>query len=168
MQDALIHVVKSVSLWANAAREAGATDDQLAEANIWTLRSVFSTLTNVNFSEERIAEYVQEGMAIRKELEKLAPSSPPTGPVAEIDLLGKGLQELEEFGLSVSIPLRQAAMGNDDCFSLTEIATYGAKGVLYLILFGHLFLTAHRSQTFLQKRCMCLCRSLLSARKDEW
>mmetsp|Transcript_8370 Transcript_8370/g.15191 ORF Transcript_8370/g.15191 Transcript_8370/m.15191 type:complete len:603 (+) Transcript_8370:256-2064(+) len=129
MQDALIHVVKCVSLWANAAREAGATEGQLAAANIWTLRSVFSTLTNVNFSEERIAEYVREGMAIKKELEKLAPSSPPTGPVAEIDLLGKSLQELEEFGLSVSLPLREAAMGNDDCFSLTEVATYGAKGV---------------------------------------
>lgn len=129
MQDALTHAVKSVSLWANAAREAGATEVQLHAANVWTLRSVFSTLTNVNFSEERIAEYVEQGMVIKKELEKLVPSSSaPTGPVAEMDLSGKTLQELEEFGHSVGIPKRQAAMGNEDCFSLTEIATYGARG----------------------------------------
>lgn len=128
MQDTLMHIVKSVSLWANAARETGSTEEQLHAANVWTLRSVFSTLTNVNFSEERIAEYVQEGMVVKRGLEKLASSSAPPGPVAEIDLLGKSLMELEEFGHSVNIPTRLAAMGNEDCFSLNEIATYGAKG----------------------------------------
>lgn len=130
MQDTLIHVVKCVSLWANAARESGATEDQLEAANVWTIKSTFSTLTNVNFSEERIAEYIQEGMSIKKELEGIVPSSAaPRGSVAETDLLGKSLEEMENFGHSVGIPVRQAAMGNDDCFSLNEIATYGSKGV---------------------------------------
>ena len=124
-----MHVVKTISLWANAAREAGMSEEQLHAANVWTIRSVFSTLTNVNFSEDRIAEYIKEGMAIKKDLEKLVPAaSAPTGPVAEVDLSGKTLEELEEFGYSVSIPVRQAAMGNEDCFSLNEIATYGSKG----------------------------------------
>ena len=129
MQDALIHAVKSVALWANAARNAGATEEQLHAANVWTLRSVFSTLTNVNFSEERIAEYIQEGMKVKSDLEKLVPSSKPAGDVAEMNLMGLSLQELEEFGHSVSIPKRQDAMGNEDCFSLNEIATYGLKGM---------------------------------------
>jgi len=130
MQDTLIHVVKCVSLWANAARESGATEDQLAAANVWTLRATFSTMTNVNFSEERIAEYIQEGMLIKKELERIVPTSDaPTGPVAETDLLGKSLEEMEDFGHSVGVPVRQAVMGNEDCFSLNEIATYGSKGV---------------------------------------
>ena len=128
MQDGLMQMVKGVSLWAKASREAGATEEQLHAANVWTLRSVFSTLTNVNFSEERIADYVREGAKIKKDLEKLAPSSAPTGPVAEMDLSGKTTTELEEFGHTVSLPIRQAAMGNEDCFSLNEIATYGAKG----------------------------------------
>lgn len=128
MQDTLSHVVKSVSLWANSAREAGATEEQLHAANVWTLRAVFSTLTNVNFSEERIAEYIQEGMVIKKDLEKLSAASKPVGPVAETPLFGKSLQELEEFGHSVSIPKRLSAMGDEDCFSLNEIATYGARG----------------------------------------
>ncbi|KAL9178577.1 hypothetical protein ACHAXT_001915 [Thalassiosira profunda] len=128
MQDGLMQMVKGVSLWTKAAREAGATEEQLHAANVWTLRSVFSTLTNVNFSEERIADYVREGAEIKKDLEKLVPASPPTGPVAEMDLSGKTTTELEEFGHTVSLPIRQAAMGNEDCFSLNEIATYGAKG----------------------------------------
>lgn len=129
MQDTLMHAVKSVSLWANAAREAGATEEELHAANVWTLRAVFSTLTNVNFSEDRIAEYVHQGMAIKKDLEKLStPETKPVGSVAEMDLMGKSFEELEEFGHTVGIPKRQAAMANDDCFSLNEIATYGAKG----------------------------------------
>ena len=31
--------------------------------------------------------------------------------------------ELEEFGRSVSIPVREERMGDQDCFSLNEIAT---------------------------------------------
>ena len=135
MQDTLSHAVKSVSLWANSAREAGATEEQLHAANVWTLRAVFSTLTNVNFSEERIAEYIQEGMVIKKDLEKLSVASKPVGPVAETPLLGKSLQELEEFGHSVSIPKRLSAMGDEDCFSLNEIATYGARGTFDMMPF---------------------------------
>jgi hydroxylamine reductase len=135
MQDTLSHVVKSVSLWANSARETGATEEQLHAANIWTLRAVFSTLTNVNFSEERIAAYIQEGLVIKKDLEKLAVSSTirPVGPVAETALLGKSLQDFEEFGHTVSIPKRMAAMGDEDCFSLSEIATYGARGTFCMV-----------------------------------
>ena len=133
MQDTLSHVVKSVSLWANSARESGATEEQLHAANIWTLRAVFSTLTNVNFSEERIAEYIQEGMIIKKDLEEISAASKPAGLVAETALLGKSLQELEEFGHTVNIPKRMAAMGDEDCFSLNEIATYGARGKFDLL-----------------------------------
>ena len=56
MQDALVHTIKSVSLWCVAARTSGATGEEMHEANWWTLRGAFSTLTNVNFDEERIAE----------------------------------------------------------------------------------------------------------------
>ena len=56
MQDLLVHSLKSIGVWAVAAREAGATAEEMYTANWWTLRSAFSTLTNVNFDEERIAE----------------------------------------------------------------------------------------------------------------
>jgi hydroxylamine reductase len=66
---------------------------------------------------------------VKKGLEDLVPSSSaPKGPVAELDLTGMSLEELEAFGHSVMLPIRQAAMGDDDCFSLNEIGTYGLKG----------------------------------------
>jgi len=136
-QDALVHVVKCVSLWCVAARRAGVTEEELRDANVWSLRSAFSTLTNVNFDEERIAEYLKEGMQIKKDLMGLISSKGvvgadafPTGPVADLTLdPSMSCSDLEEFGKSVGILARQAAMKNDDCFSLTEIATAGAKGV---------------------------------------
>ena len=37
---------------------------------------------------------------------------------------------MEDLGIQQhSVPIRQAAMGNDDAFCLNELATYGLKGV---------------------------------------
>ena len=131
MQDVLMQSVKSLSLWAVAAREAGASADEMKEANSWTLSSVFSTLTNVNFDESRIEQYITEGMAIKRDLEEMVRVKggvAPDGDVARLDLSKMDTSELEDFGYSVSIPELQKAMGNDDCFSLVEVGTYGSKG----------------------------------------
>jgi len=131
MQDVLMQTVKSLSLWAVAAREAGASADEMKDANSWTLSSVFSTLTNVNFDESRIEEFIKEGMTIKRDLEQMVTAKggvAPDGDVARLDLSKMDTDELEDFGYTVSIPELQKAMGNDDCFSLVEIASYGAKG----------------------------------------
>jgi hydroxylamine reductase len=132
IQDALIEVIKSVSLWCVAARAAGATPAELEAVNAWTLKAAFSTMTNVDFSEDRIADYIRQGMKLKAEVQDLVKrkgGAPPTGPVADL-VLPPDLSndDLEEFGQSVSVPKRQAKMGHPDCFSLNEIATYGVKG----------------------------------------
>jgi len=127
VQDALIEVIKSVSVWCVAARKAGATAEQLQAMNVWTLSASFSTLTNVNFSEDRIVDYIQQGMTIQsnlKDLVKTLGGEPPADPVGAL----KETLDWEEFGHTVSVPLRQADMGNADAFSLNEVATYGLKG----------------------------------------
>lgn len=127
VQDALIHVVKSVSSWCVAARAAGATAEELYAVNMWTLSAAFSTLTNVNFSEDRIIEYIQQGAAFKNKMESLISEkggAAPTDAVASVELL----ENLEEFGMTVSLPARQAKMGNSSAFSLNEVGTYGLKG----------------------------------------
>jgi hydroxylamine reductase len=127
VQDALIHMVKAVSSWAVAARAAGATAEEMYAVNNWTLSAAFSTLTNVNFSENRIIEYIKEGMHFKKEMESMVAAkggSAPTDAFASIELP----EDLEVFGQSVSIPVRQAAMDNSTAFSLNEVGTYGMKG----------------------------------------
>eukprot|EP00569_Conticribra_weissflogii_P006891 CAMPEP_0171329262 /NCGR_PEP_ID=MMETSP0878-20121228/1162_1 /TAXON_ID=67004 /ORGANISM="Thalassiosira weissflogii, Strain CCMP1336" /LENGTH=525 /DNA_ID=CAMNT_0011829223 /DNA_START=543 /DNA_END=2120 /DNA_ORIENTATION=- len=131
MQDALVHTVKSISLWCVAARDAGATAEEMYEANWWTLRSTFSTLTNVNFDEDRIAEFILEGQKVKKNLADLVSEKggmAPSDEVANVDLSSKSTAELEEYGYTVSVPNLQRTMGNDDCFSLVEVGTYALKG----------------------------------------
>jgi hydroxylamine reductase len=128
-QDALIESIKSVSAWCVQARKEGSVSEQdLEAANIWTLQATFSTLTNVNFSDDRIADYIHQGQAIRAELQKKVLAA-PTEFIGQLNLAGKSTAELEDFGHTVSIPKRAAAMGNEDAFSLNEIATYGLKGL---------------------------------------
>lgn len=131
VQDTLLHLAKCVSSWIVAARAAGAPPSELHDANVWTLQAMFSTLTNVNFSEDRICEYIHQGIHMKDSMEGLVQrhgGSPPKEEIATLDLKNLSNAELGEFGLSVSIPVRSAFMGDDDCFSLNEIATYGAKG----------------------------------------
>jgi hypothetical protein len=100
-QDTLMEGVKSLSAWAVAARKAGVSEADLQAANVWTLQSAFSTLTNVNFSDERISDYIWQGEAIKKDLKQkvaAAGGSAPSERVASIDLSGKSTIELEEFG----------------------------------------------------------------------
>jgi hydroxylamine reductase len=126
-QDALIQQIKSVAHWAVQAAAEGVAPDKLKTVHTWTLAATFSTLTNVNFSTDRIVDYILQGEQIKQELKALV-QKPPTLHSAALDLSGKTVEELEEFGLQVSVPNRGEVMGNVDAFSLNEIATYGLKG----------------------------------------
>jgi len=148
LQDALLEVIKSVSIWAVAARNNnGGTSPVLAAANEWSLRAAFSTLTNVNFSDARIAAYIQEGMDIKHDLVTLLHSlnvSPlpdvvegaPAAAALELPVNSNNevdpqwLVELEDFGRTVGVLQRADSMTHgEDAMALNELATYGAKGV---------------------------------------
>ena len=49
--------------------------------------------------------------------------------MASLDISDIDTTALEEFGYTASVPKLKDSMGNDDCFSLVEIGTYGAKGM---------------------------------------
>lgn len=126
-QDALVSQIKSVAHWMVAAKKANVPFETLKDIHIWTLSATFSTLTNVNFSSERICEYIQKGESHKNTLKGLVGSA-PLQPGASLDLSDKSLDEMEEYGLTVSIPNRAEEMGHVDAFSLNEITTYGLKG----------------------------------------
>jgi hydroxylamine reductase len=130
VQDALVEQVKAVSLWAVAARQSGIAVPEVI--NAWTLQAAFSTLTNVNFSPDRICDYIRQGVQHQQTLQGLVGTTkeiPEDGLlVASMDLSGMSDADLETFGHTVGILKRQEQMGNPDCFSLNEIGTYGLKG----------------------------------------
>uniref|UniRef100_A0A7S3LIF4 Hydroxylamine reductase n=1 Tax=Amphora coffeiformis TaxID=265554 RepID=A0A7S3LIF4_9STRA len=128
-QDALLESVKSLSAWCQAARQQGIDEDQLKEANVLTLQAVFSTLTNVNFDEARICDYLQQLERCKAELKTLV-FTPPTEPVGALDWRKHDTPAaVTAIGQTVSVPKREAAAVSADAFSLNEIASYGLKGV---------------------------------------
>jgi hydroxylamine reductase len=131
MQDAAIHMVKAISIWCVSARKAGVSPDKLHDANIWTLRTTFSTLTNVNFSEKSVAAFISEGLDILNSLKFIVP--PDAAPKEEVAhppiSTSDDLDMYEAFGRSVGVLKRKDRMGDDDAFSLNEIGLYGLKGV---------------------------------------
>lgn len=148
LQDALLDSIKSLSLWCVAARKIPSitSSDVLEKANIVTLQGVFSTLTNVNFSPNRIANYIRETEEVKEalqaqilaalgngaNLQEILPSVIPEdeyGTLASLSLHNKTDTELEEYGqIYSSLTKRANAMDHVDAFAWNEFATYGLKG----------------------------------------
>ncbi|NLP06432.1 hydroxylamine reductase [Candidatus Fermentibacteria bacterium] len=128
MQDALIHLLKGIGLHAIAAGEKGLGD---AEAGIFVLEALFTTITNVDFDPDRIEPMVRRAVVIRDRLAGLnrtgsraashLPVDPATwNPPADRDGL---LVEAERF----SIARRKEVCGERET-GLEELVTQGLKG----------------------------------------
>lgn len=127
IQDTLMQLARSVGQMVVAAKAAGVPASDLKAAHLWTMNAVFSTMTNVNFTDVASFEHIQAGVAICKALQAKMGTSGPTTLYQELD--GLSIEELEAKGHDeYSVPKRQRDMGNDDAFCLNELATYGLKG----------------------------------------
>ena len=131
LQDLLIHAVKGLSMYAHRARELDARD---REIDIFTIEALFSTITNVNFSPERLQDLLVKAAEMRDRAKKLyedackkANREPETltGPAAWTP--AGDLDGLISQGEEVSITSRREALG-DDVTGLQELIVYGLKG----------------------------------------
>ncbi|MFP4307383.1 MAG: hydroxylamine reductase [Desulfococcaceae bacterium] len=127
LQDLLVHVVKGLSAVAVEARNAGIVDD---EVNHYTVRALFSTLTNVDFDPDRFVELIHEGVRIREALKKRvaaeggktdfpeAANFTPVGATEELVAQGEkvGVKEIDP-------------NADQDILSLRELMVYGLKGI---------------------------------------
>ena len=147
MQDALLDSIKSLSIWCMAARQEQqepndvVAPDLLEQANVLTLKATFSTLTNVNFSSSRIADYIRQVEDVKVQVRDAVLAASPGdsnsssvteqdyGALASLDLRHMDDTYLEEYGHSFSgLAVRSAVMNHPDAFSLNEVGTYGLKG----------------------------------------
>jgi len=115
--------------WADQLLELGQTVP--ADASELTLRATFSTLTNVNFDADAIAEYSRQAEAVRAKLQEAAVAagsdlsaapevatwSPSAFDTASVALAGE----------SVGLATRQVSV-DGDVFAAQEMAMYGLKG----------------------------------------
>ncbi|MBN1551358.1 hydroxylamine reductase [bacterium] len=65
MQDLLIYTLKGLSVVAHEARKQGLSDPRI---NVFTVKALFATVTNVNFDPERFIPWVQECVSLRENL----------------------------------------------------------------------------------------------------
>jgi len=67
LQDILLYTAESVSKYAVLGKKVGIKDEA---ADLFVVKALFTTVTNVNFDPERIAEMVYQGAKIRDKLRK--------------------------------------------------------------------------------------------------
>ncbi len=117
LEDVLVYTAKGVAV---VAKKAGVVDRQAAH---FIARALFTTITNVNFDEDRIADSIREGLRIRDELKKTHSVS---GDLH--DSATWSGQTKEEF-LAKWDDASILAEKNEDIRSLKELMIYGLKGI---------------------------------------
>lgn len=132
LQDLLIHAVKGIGQYALRARALGAPD---AEAGAFIPNAIFTTLTNVNFSNTRFVALITEAAALRDRVKaryeaaaRAAGKTPEvlSGPAAfqpAADMDGMLKQ-----AAAVGILAGQDSAGAD-VIGLRNLILYGLKGV---------------------------------------
>jgi len=119
LQDLLIYSLKGL---AACARQAGGKAD-LMDLGRFTIRAMFSTITNANFDNDRIRALVRESLKKREELKKSAGLN-VTAPEAAL-WFSDDESEFAQKALSVGI----LATENEDVRSLRSLLLFGMKGI---------------------------------------
>lgn len=125
LQDALIHMLKSISAYANPARENGLKDDEI---DIFVIEGLFTTITNVNFDPLEIKRIILRGIDIREKAKKLFEKS---GAESDLPDIVKWVPFQKQDELSEQIMDTGILSGDidGDIRALREILLYGLKGM---------------------------------------
>jgi hydroxylamine reductase len=132
LQDLLVYGCKGISMYAHRARQLGVSDHEL---DLFVVEALFTTVTNVNFSVERMQEWVEKaGTMLEKSRNVYLQACKDKGSEPE-SLSGPAqwqpdntLEEQLEEARAIGIEARFKARG-DDVVGLQELVTYGLKGM---------------------------------------
>jgi hydroxylamine reductase len=118
LQDLLIYVLRGISLLGEKAYEP--------EAGSFITKSLFATITNANFDDQRMIDLVKEALKIRDHLkEKAGFSKDTTGLHDSVSWYSDDKQAFYRKAEEVGV----LATGNEDVRSLRELLIYGLKGI---------------------------------------
>jgi hydroxylamine reductase len=133
LQDLLVYAVKDLSRYANRARQLGSVDKAV---NVFSVKAMFSTLTNVDFDPARFQALLREAASIKERAKSLYEAGcKRAGKKAEqfpcevlwwtnLDNLGV----LVETGAIVGVQDKINKLG-PDVAGLQELIVYGLKGL---------------------------------------
>jgi hydroxylamine reductase len=132
LQDLLVYAVKGIAMYAHRARELGVKD---REIDVFVIKAMFTTLTNVNFDAAQLAQWVRRAAQLRDKIKgeyKEAcgkagrKAEELNGPAAWVP--GEEMADLVAQGAAIGIEKRMASQGQD-VTGLQELLTYGVKGL---------------------------------------
>jgi hydroxylamine reductase len=132
LQDLLIYAAKDIARYAHRAGGLGTRD---RDVDVFVVKALFTTLTNVNFDPQRFQGYIAQAAAIRTKARGLYETAAKKAgrtpekldcPVAWWEGTGD-LASLIRKGGEVSIDKRIAKLGNTVA-GVQELITYGLKG----------------------------------------
>ncbi len=136
LQDLLINAIKGMSLYAHEGRKKGVVDP---EANLFTVKGLFSTLTNVNFDAARFEAMIQECASLTARLKdrvkaargnvEFADPSASFQPTGDMDGL---IRQGQEVGIASD------SSADADIQSLQQTLLYGIKGIAAYADHAHL------------------------------
>jgi len=127
LQDVLVYALKGLSAVAVDARGAGIVDHDI---NVFTVKALFSTLTNVDFDPERFVELIRKCVVLRDALkEKVRKAGgivndKPAAVTFQPESTIVGI-----VGQAKIASLKADASINPDILSLQHILLFGVKGV---------------------------------------
>jgi hydroxylamine reductase len=127
LQDLLIYSLKGISILAVEAQKYGMIDEDL---NRFMVKSLFATLTNVDFDPTRIAELIRMAVQHRESLKAYIESSGGKTQFTDDSVLFKLASTMEEMiRQGEKVGLKADISDNLDVQSLHQILTFGVKGV---------------------------------------
>ena len=134
LQDLLIYAVKGISVYAHRIRRLGIKDHEIDR---FITKALFSTVTNVNFDDERMSSLLYEADGFIKKARQLYSEAcgSQKDEIASDNFPAQALWEaandiggLIKQGEKVGIELRKKQYG-DDIAGLQELLLYGLKGM---------------------------------------
>ena len=127
LQDLLIYALMGLSQYATEGRKVGVNDRDL---NVFTVKSMFSTLTNVNFDSDRFVGLINQTVEKREQLKGKVKSAGGKVDFAEGPATFRpatNFDELVQQGEAVGL---KSYPGNDpNILSLKHTLLFGLKGV---------------------------------------
>ena len=127
LQDILVYALKGLSVIAVEGRKAGIVDQEI---NVFTVKALFSTLTNVNFDPQRIVEMIKKSVNLRESLKNKIRKA--GGKLDEKDSVVTFQPEFFTEGLikqARSVGLKADTSINPDIMSLKHTLLFGVKGI---------------------------------------
>ena len=131
LQDLLIHVTKGISMYAHRARALGVSDQEI---DSFVVEALFTTVTNVNFDEERMEQMIRRAEIIRAKARKLYEDVAMSKGITPENLSGPATFELakDKAGLISQgeqvTPESRAKKLGDVIAGLHDLILFGLKG----------------------------------------